>query len=598
MSRKRQNVLDEDSYLRSIDALVERQFFPDNEMLALENAYLEAEQQNDLETMKNLTIRRKELELAKTPVTSIRDRHGKDYIPATPGSHTGSLSNKQPTPREQVSKIKEDGTIKTEAEIAEEELKIYQKEMEDLDSEDFMINHTVTLNGFLSKNTSEDNHQYHKIQRDIDAKKHLAKYRWVYELDNKHRKFVPYATADAGLGISAKKKLQEQQKTMALEYKEELADKQLPLIPVGVAKDSEVKDIDRKDDEGNEAPIIRDNKIVRKDASLYEKPDDRDSSKIINNWRYISKNNVMFYREAIGSKYDDGKFKKPMQINYEATRFKDKDPYAVQLERMRIQKASERAQMFKAGQVQKDGSSVNQDGSWTPGTGISSTGTPGRTPARITPGISMTGTPLGVTKFSVGGMTPKTARAGSAAAGTTPAGSEFSGFVPNTPSITPGTGPDESPLMTWGTLGTTPVALTPRIGLESDCGSRYKLPGVLKRELVAEKLLDKVKSRDRMKKNKVMDKAKKSIFGDTPDRLGSVLGGSTSARLTPQASILARKTIAGLRTGSRRSGSTPLVRLTGSKRKQAATPTPGPGQSMIAAKLSKLTGDKVTSNLL
>ena len=58
MPKKRQTVLDEDSYLRAIDTLVERQFFPENELLALENAYLEAEAQNDLETMKNLTIRR------------------------------------------------------------------------------------------------------------------------------------------------------------------------------------------------------------------------------------------------------------------------------------------------------------------------------------------------------------------------------------------------------------------------------------------------------------------------------------------------------------------------------------------------------------
>merc|ERR1712076_139689 len=103
-----------------------------------------------------------------------------------------------------------------------------------------------------------------------------------------------------------------------------------------------------------------------------------------------------------------------MQINYEATRFKEKDPYAKQMERMRIEKASQKAQMFKAGQVQKDGSSVNQDGSWTPGDGrFSTSGTPGRTPARITPGMGTPGlgtaTPLGVTKFGATG-TPMTIR--------------------------------------------------------------------------------------------------------------------------------------------------------------------------------------------
>merc|ERR1719219_2061188 len=98
----------------------------------------------------------------------------------------------------------------------------------------------------------------------------------------------------------------------------------------------------------------------------------------------------MFYREAIGSKYDDGKFKKPQQINFAATRFKEKDPYAKQLERMRIEKASKTASVFKAGHVQKDGSMINQDGSWTPNSSLSSTGqreTPGRTPAKISGGF-------------------------------------------------------------------------------------------------------------------------------------------------------------------------------------------------------------------
>lgn len=478
-----------------------------------------------------------------------------------------------------------------------------------MESEDYLVNPTITLNGFLNTNTSEDNHQYHQVQRNIDQKKHLAKYRWVYELDNKHRKTVPYATADAGLGIAAKRKLKEQQEQLALEYQLIEKEKQLPLIPVGEAKEKDVPDVDKKDEEGNEKPVIKNNKVVRQDESLYQPDTDRDASKIINNWRYISKNNVMFFRDAIGSKYDDGKFKKPMQINYEATRFKEKDPYAKQMERMRIEKASQKAQMFKAGQVQKDGSSVNQDGSWTPGDGrFSSTGTPGRTPARITPGLS-TNTPLGVTKFGAVGATPLTVKhnsLGGTAGGATPAGSvtgSDAGFVPNTPSITPGVGPDASPLMTWGTLGTTPIALTPKLGEEGDSGSRYKFPGVLKRELVAEKLLEKVKSRDREKKSKVMEKAKKSIFGDTPDRLGSVLGGSTTVRsLTPTARALASKTggIGGFgKSSSRRGAATPMVRLT-NKRKPIATPTPAVNNSsMIAAKLSKLNNKKgVTGGLL
>jgi len=344
-------------------------------------------------------------------------------------------------------------------------------------------------------------------------------------LDNKHRKHVPYATCDAGLGISAKQKLDQKSNLLIQEYREEQADKQLALIPVGEEADKEIDEADKVDEEGKPVTIIKDNKIIRQDESLYKKPKDQNASKILNNWRYISKNNVMFYREAIGSKYDDGKFKKPMQINYEATRFKERDPYAKQMERLRIEKAYKNASMFKAGQVQKDGSSVNQDGSWTPGLGLSTT--PGRTPVRLTPGLPGT-TPLtGITPFG------NSVRANSIS---TPSGSALNGFVPNTPNLTPGRGADESPLTTWGNVdGTTQVAMTPTMNGEKLAGecSRYRLPGVLKRELVHEKLLEKVKCRDRMKKSKVMDRVKKGILGATPDRIGSVLSsskGGNSAR--------------------------------------------------------------------
>ena len=94
MSRKKQNVLDEDSFTRSIASIIERDFFPDSELLALENAYLEAESQNDFETMKNLTIRRKQL-ADKTPATMRGQTTERGFIPATPtepGATDGHLT--------------------------------------------------------------------------------------------------------------------------------------------------------------------------------------------------------------------------------------------------------------------------------------------------------------------------------------------------------------------------------------------------------------------------------------------------------------------------------------------------------------------------
>merc|ERR1712110_850105 len=112
------------------------------------------------------------------------------------------------------------------------------------------------------------------------------------------------------------------------------------------------------------------------------------------------------------------------------------------------------------------------------------------------------------------------------------------GYVPSTPMLTPGRGPDESPLMTWGTLGNTPVALTPQAGKIKEPCLSYTVPQITKREAVAEKLTEKIKSRERSKKTRAVNHAKKSIFGQTPDRIGSMLSHSQRSTLSPAAQSL------------------------------------------------------------
>ena len=84
------------------------------------------------------------------------------------------------------------------------------------------------------------------------------------------------------------------------------------------------------------------------------------------------------------------------------------------------------------------------------------------------------------------------------------AGTPGTAYVPSTPVVTPGQGADSTPLMTWGTLGNTPTALTPGSTPRGDStGSRYILPGVTKREVMADKLLNKIKVRERQKEWKL-----------------------------------------------------------------------------------------------
>merc|ERR1712183_630713 len=144
MSRRKQNILDEDSYGRTIASIIERDFFPDTELLAVENAYLEAESQNDFDTMNNLQSRRKQL-ANKTPATqrtsSVHDSI-RSFVPNTP----------QPgmqTPKNKGEAGDDDENGENEA---NDEEKIEQEKW-NYESEDPMENPTITLNGYLNKNT-------------------------------------------------------------------------------------------------------------------------------------------------------------------------------------------------------------------------------------------------------------------------------------------------------------------------------------------------------------------------------------------------------------------------------------------------------------
>ena len=224
-----------------------------------------------------------------------------------------------------------------------------------------------------------------------------------------------------------------------------------------------------------------------------------------------------------------------------------------------------------------------------------SSGPGGRTPAKISGGfinniMTSDGTPL---RTPI--LTPNQNTLSGAIRGD---GTTNDSFVPSTPQVQPGVGPDESPLMTWGTLGTTPVALTPKSGTAKEPSLSYTVPQITKREAVAEKLTEKIKSRERSKKARAVTHAKKSIFGQTPDRIGSILSHSQRSTLSPAAQSLINSGVIGGR-GSTRIGSksTPLVRV--KKRGINDTPTPsGGGGGMLAAKLNKLSKGNVTGGLL
>lgn len=105
-----------------------------------------------------------------------------------------------------------------------------------------------------------------------------------------------------------------------------------------------------------------------------------------------------------------------------------------------------------------------------------------------------------------------------------------------TPSPAPGE--DESPFMTWGQIEGTPARImtpgggatpggagaTPTRAPVSSNAPAFQLGDINDREDLAHRLADKVMERKRNAKDRTLGMAKKSAFGDTPNRIRKAMG--------------------------------------------------------------------------
>ncbi|KAF8822010.1 hypothetical protein IE077_001227 [Cardiosporidium cionae] len=82
----------------------------------------------------------------------------------------------------------------------------------------------------------------------------------------------------------------------------------------------------------------------------------------------------------------------------------------------------------------------------------------------------------------------------------------------HTPVLVPGVGPDQSPLMTWGKVASTPLLMP---AADTADASNFKIPDPLPRERAAKKLQDQasLKVRDRKRKNTEGVRTLSSLFG-------------------------------------------------------------------------------------
>ncbi|KAK2870859.1 hypothetical protein Q8A67_023386 [Cirrhinus molitorella] len=156
--KPKRKILDEEEYIESLEKIIQRDFFPDVSKLQAQKDYLEAEENGDLERMREIAIKYGSAMAKYTPRT---------YVPSTTPSTFETPDGRSASPSCSQSKhraAKEDGK---DGEKAEEK---------DLPS----------LDRFLAKNTSEDNASFEQIMELAEDKDKL-RHAWLYEAENEFR---------------------------------------------------------------------------------------------------------------------------------------------------------------------------------------------------------------------------------------------------------------------------------------------------------------------------------------------------------------------------------------------------------------------------
>ncbi|XP_058472627.1 splicing factor ESS-2 homolog [Solea solea] len=150
--KPKRNVLDEVQYIESLEKIIQRDFFPDVTKLQAQKEYLEAEENGDLERMRDISIR------YGSSLTKSTPRSSAPYVtPAsfeTPVGQSGSPSSIR-------------GNKGLDGDYKDED-----KEEKELPS----------LDRFLVKNTSEDNASFEQIM-DLAEDKEKLRHSWLYEAE-------------------------------------------------------------------------------------------------------------------------------------------------------------------------------------------------------------------------------------------------------------------------------------------------------------------------------------------------------------------------------------------------------------------------------
>ncbi|XP_018329098.1 splicing factor ESS-2 homolog [Agrilus planipennis] len=148
--RRKQTILDEETYIEKMGKIIQRDFFPDLEKLKAQNDYLDALEKNDMTRLREIHMkysgRRPPTERIPSPATF-----------ETPANiHSSQNTETDPPVQDQ------------------------QQENQDKESSDPKL----SLDQFLNVHTSQDNESFKELMIEAD-KKHQEKYSYLYKEENK-----------------------------------------------------------------------------------------------------------------------------------------------------------------------------------------------------------------------------------------------------------------------------------------------------------------------------------------------------------------------------------------------------------------------------